>query len=116
AAPGGTDDTAQGPPNSGTRVSAALGTQMTGSATTTGRARYPTDAVVRLRDVARVEMGAQNYNLSCTVDGRPSVGLAIYQLPGTNALSVAELVQRKMEQLKTRFPDGVEYGIPYDTT
>ncbi|HEV7223959.1 MAG TPA: multidrug efflux RND transporter permease subunit [Pirellulales bacterium] len=71
---------------------------------------------VRLRDVARVELGAQNYNLSCTLDGRPSVGLAVFQLPGTNALDVADRVRNKIEQLKQRFPDGVDYQIAYDTT
>jgi multidrug efflux pump len=76
----------------------------------------PSAAIVRLRDVARVELGAQNYNQSCTFDGRPSVGLSIYQLPGTNALDVAERVVKKMEELKTRFPDGVDYKIGYDTT
>src|SRR5262249_37703632 len=71
---------------------------------------------VRLRDVARVELGAQSYIQACSVDGYPSVGLAIYQLPGTNALEVAERVQKKMADLKTRFPDGLDYGIYYDTT
>ena len=59
---------------------------------------------------------AQNYNQSCIFDGRPSVGLSVYQLPGTNALDVAERVQAKMKELKTRFPDGVDYAIAYDTT
>ena len=72
--------------------------------------------MVRLRDVARVEMGAQNYNQSCTFDGHPSVGLSIYQLPGTNALDVAERVQARMKELRSRFPDGVEYSTAYDTT
>jgi multidrug efflux pump len=72
--------------------------------------------LVRLRDVARVELGAQNYNLFCRIDGQPSVGLAIYQLPGTNALDVAEAVRAKMKELAPRFPDGVEYGIYLDTT
>jgi len=76
----------------------------------------PTPAIVRLRDVARVEMGAQNYNQSCTFDGHQSVGLSIYQLPGTNALDVADRVRAKMEELKARFPDGVAYEIAYDTT
>ena len=49
-------------------------------------------------------------------DGHPSVGLSIYQLPGTNALDVADRVREKMEELKTRFPDGVDYDIGYDTT
>jgi multidrug efflux pump len=72
--------------------------------------------IVRLRDVARVELGAQNYNQSCTFDGHQSVGLSIYQLPGTNALDVGDRVRAKMEELKTRFPDGVDYQIAYDTT
>jgi multidrug efflux pump len=76
----------------------------------------PSPGIVRLRDVARVEMGAQNYNQSCTFDGHPSVGLSIYQLPGTNALDVADRVRAKMEELKTRFPDDVDYDIAYDTT
>ena len=58
----------------------------------------------------------QNYNLSCTYDGQPSVGLSVYQLPGTNALDVADRVRAKMEELKYRFPDGVAYEIAYDTT
>ncbi len=76
----------------------------------------PSASIVRLRDVARVEMGAQNYNQSCTFDGNPSVGLTVYQLPDTNALDVADAVRAKMEQLKKRFPDGVDYRIGYDTT
>ena len=79
-------------------------------------AQEPATGIVRLRDVARVELGAQNYNQSCTFDGHPSVGLSIYQLPGTNALDVADRVRDKMEELKTRFPDGVDYDIAYDTT
>jgi multidrug efflux pump len=73
-------------------------------------------SVVRLKDVARVELGAQNYNQSCRFDGKPSVGLSVYQLPGTNALDVADAVRAKMEELKTRFPEGVDYAIGYDTT
>jgi multidrug efflux pump len=72
--------------------------------------------IVRLRDVARLELGAQNYNMSCTFDGKPSVGLSVFQLPGTNALDVADAVRKKMDELKTRFPDGVDYVIGYDTT
>ena len=59
---------------------------------------------------------AQNYNQICTFNGKPSVGLGIYQLPGTNALDVAERVRVKMAELKTRFPDGVDFDIGYDTT
>src|SRR5208337_2123239 len=60
--------------------------------------------------------GPQNYNQSCSFDGHPSVGLSIYQLPGTNALDVAERVQARMKELKSRFPDGVDYSTAYDTT
>jgi multidrug efflux pump len=76
----------------------------------------PAAAIVRLRDVARVEMGAQNYNNACTFDQRPSVGLAIHQLPDTNALDVGDRVRRKMEELQSRFPEGVAYEIAYDIT
>jgi multidrug efflux pump len=76
----------------------------------------PASGLVRLRDVARIELGAQNYNQACIFDGHPSVGLGIYQLPGTNALDVADRVRAKMEELKKHFPDGVEYQIAYDTT
>jgi multidrug efflux pump len=76
----------------------------------------PSVAIVRLKDVARVQMGAQNYNQSCLFDGKPSVGLAVFQLPGTNALDVAERVRAKMSELKTHFPDGLDYAIAYDTT
>jgi len=72
--------------------------------------------VVRLRDVARIELGAQAYDQTCTFDGQPSVALSIYQRPGSNALETARLVRNKMDELRTRFPDGLEYAIVYDTT
>ncbi len=79
---------------------------------------------VRLRDVARLDLGAQNSDLSCTlttrVDGTvkryPSVALAVFALPTANALAVGEGVKAKMEQLKAAFPAGVDYRIAYDTT
>jgi multidrug efflux pump len=73
-------------------------------------------AVVRLRDVARVELGAQQYDQICNLDGKPSVGLAVFQLPGSNALKVADEIKAKMEELKQNFPEGLEYKIVYDTT
>ena len=76
----------------------------------------PNVAVVRLKHISRVEMGALNYNMSCTFDGGPSVGLSVYQLPGTNALDVADRVRDKMKDLKKRFPEGIDYTIAYDTT
>ena len=72
--------------------------------------------IVRLRDVARIELGAQGYDQTCTLDGNPSVAMSIYQRPGSNALDTAELVRSKMEELKTRFPAGLDYAIVYDTT
>ncbi|HVW39480.1 MAG TPA: efflux RND transporter permease subunit [Pirellulales bacterium] len=71
---------------------------------------------VRLRDVAQIELGALVYDQTCTLDGRPSVALSIYQLPGSNALETAQMVRSKMEELRDKFPDGVEYSIVYDTT
>jgi multidrug efflux pump len=76
----------------------------------------PAPQIVRLRDVARVELGAQKYDQTATNDGHQAVALAVYQLPGTNALDVAERVQAKMRELKTRFPAGLDYAINYDTT
>src|SRR5207253_2130245 len=73
-------------------------------------------SIVRLRDVARVELGAQQYDQSATLDGRPSVALSIYQLPGSNALQTAQQVYAKMADLKKRFPEGLDYQIVYDTT
>ena len=72
--------------------------------------------IVRLRDVARVVLGSQQYDQSCTLDGRPSVALNIFQLPGSNALDTAGQVYAKMKELKNRFPDGLDYRIVYDTT
>jgi multidrug efflux pump subunit AcrB len=72
--------------------------------------------IVRLRHVARVELGARQYEQSCTLDGKPSVALSIYQLPGSNALSTARGVYARMDELKTRFPEGLDYRIVYDTT
>jgi multidrug efflux pump subunit AcrB len=72
--------------------------------------------IVRVRDVARYELGAQSYDQTCTLDGQPSVALSIYQLPGSNALQVAQQVRAKMEELKGSFPEDVDYSIVYDTT
>jgi multidrug efflux pump subunit AcrB len=72
--------------------------------------------VVRLRDVARVELGAQGYDQFCTLDKLPTVALSVYQRPGSNALATASAVRNKMEELKLRFPEGLDYKIVYDTT
>ncbi len=72
--------------------------------------------ITRLRDVARTELGALGYDQVCTLDGQPSVALSVYQLPGSNALRTAQQVRAKVEELKSRFPKGVDYSIVYDTT
>jgi multidrug efflux pump subunit AcrB len=72
--------------------------------------------LVRLSDVANIELGAQAYDQSCTFNRQPSVALSIFQLPGSNALEVGKRVRTKMEELKTSFPNGVDYAIVYDTT
>src|SRR5579864_9215796 len=72
--------------------------------------------LVRLRDVARIELGAQGYDQTCTLNRLPSVALSIYQRPGSNALETARRVKSKMEELKKGFPDGLDYAIVYDTT
>jgi multidrug efflux pump subunit AcrB len=73
-------------------------------------------SLLYLKDVAYIELGAQSYDQTCTLDGKPSVALSIYQLPGTNALGVAQRVRERMKQLKDRFPPGIDYAIVYDTT
>ncbi len=72
--------------------------------------------VVRVRDVARVELGAQAYNWSVELDGAPSIAVGIYQLPGANSLKVADGIKRAMNELAGDFPPGLEYTIAYDTT
>jgi len=74
------------------------------------------EGVLRLKDVARVELAAYSYDQTATVDGQPTVALGVFLQSGANALDVAELTRNKLEELKTRFPDGIDYMIPYDTT
>jgi HAE1 family hydrophobic/amphiphilic exporter-1 len=73
-------------------------------------------AVTRVRDVGRVELGAQTYSETFTRDGKPAAGIAISQTPGANALAVANAVRARMGELSKNFPQGITYGIPYDTT
>jgi HAE1 family hydrophobic/amphiphilic exporter-1 len=73
-------------------------------------------SVVRLKDVARIELGAQTYSLVGKLNGKPSAVMAIYQLPGSNAIDAANNVRRLMDQLKGRFPADLEYGVSLDTT
>jgi HAE1 family hydrophobic/amphiphilic exporter-1 len=72
--------------------------------------------LVRLQDVARVELGAQDYVTNSYLNGKPAVALAIFQRPGTNALAAADQIIDTMEQLKGNFPPGVAYQIVYNPT
>jgi multidrug efflux pump len=72
--------------------------------------------LVRLCDVARIELGAQQYDQACRIDGMPSVGLAIFQTPTANMLDTAKGIRKKMEELKQSFPEGLDYQFGYDTT
>jgi multidrug efflux pump len=75
-----------------------------------------TNGVLRLKDVARIELGAQTYNVSSTLDGQPGVALAIFLQTGANALDTANAIKAKLEELKQHFPEGMDYRIPYDTS
>jgi hydrophobe/amphiphile efflux-1 (HAE1) family protein len=75
-----------------------------------------TGAVVRMRDVARVELGALQYSSSAYFAKDPTVVLAIFQMPGSNALALQQSVKDKMEELSKRFPSGIAYAMHYDTT
>ncbi|KKD37101.1 efflux RND transporter permease subunit [Limnoraphis robusta] len=72
--------------------------------------------LVQLRDVGQAELGAENYDTVATFKGQPTVGIGIYQLPGSNALEVADQVKATMAELSKSFPPGLNYEIPYDTT
>jgi hydrophobe/amphiphile efflux-1 (HAE1) family protein len=80
------------------------------------RANPSAGSVVRLRDVARVELGALQYASSGFFGADPTVVLAIYQMPGSNALDLQKNIKNKMEELSKRFPKGIEYAMHYDTT
>ncbi len=72
--------------------------------------------LVRVRDVARVELGAQSYMWFAKLDGAPSIAVAVYPAPGANALNVADGIKAEMDRLAEDFPEGLEYRILYDTT
>ncbi len=76
----------------------------------------PGGGVVRIRDVARVELGAKREDVNNRFNSNPTIGLAIFQLPDSNALETADLVKAKMEELSPDFPEGMRYQIGYDTT
>jgi HAE1 family hydrophobic/amphiphilic exporter-1 len=71
---------------------------------------------VRVKDVARVELGTQTYSQISRINGKPAAVLGLYQLPGSNAIQAVEGIRKLMEELKERFPVGLEYGVSLDTT
>jgi hydrophobic/amphiphilic exporter-1 (mainly G- bacteria), HAE1 family len=73
-------------------------------------------AVTRIRDVGRVELGAQTYGQAFTSNGKPAAGIAVFQAPGANALTVEKEVRAKMVELSRAFPPGMRYDMPFDTT
>jgi HAE1 family hydrophobic/amphiphilic exporter-1 len=76
----------------------------------------PNGGVVRMRDVARMELGSQDYSLSGRINGKPGAIIAVYQLPGSNAVDAARGVRKVMEEAKKRFPQDVDYVVSLDTT
>ncbi len=104
------------------------GTPYTYSVKTKGRLLDPTEfgniilradssgAALRLKDVARIEVGAEDYSVKSTENGKDSIAFAIYLQSGANAIDTATAVKDKMQELANKFPQGVEYKIPFDTT
>ena len=72
--------------------------------------------VTRVRDIARVELAARDYTVNSQLGGKPATAIAIFQLPGSNALATSDAVRKKMAELKQRFPAGLDYTIVYDPT
>ena len=104
------------------------GQEMVYTITTKGRFSTPAEfenvivrsnadgTALRLKDIARVELGAKDYDFIGRVNGKPATLMGIFLQPGANALSVAEEVNATMTTLKARFPKGLDYSVPYDTT
>lgn len=109
------------PPNDG-----SVETQL--SVNTTGRLQTPEEfgevivktsasgAVVRLKDIARIELGASEYALRSLLDNKPAVAIAISQSPGSNSIAISDAVRAEMTSLKREFPEGLDYSIVYDPT
>ncbi|UCE76102.1 MAG: efflux RND transporter permease subunit, partial [Gammaproteobacteria bacterium] len=72
--------------------------------------------ITRLKDVARIDLGAKVYDITSRLNGAPSASIAVYQLPGSNALEVSNQVRAALEEMSAYFPEGLEYSVPYDTT
>lgn len=73
-------------------------------------------SIVQIKDVGYTELGAQNYDVNSNLNGTPAISIAIFQQFGANALQVAEEIKQKLERISKRFPQGIAYSIPYDTT
>ena len=107
---------------------APMGQQLEYTVTAKGRLSTPEEfgniviraggakGTLRLKDVARIELGAQNYDSSTALLGKPVVGIGIFLQSGANALDVAGKVKKRMQELKQSFPAGMDYVTPYDTT
>jgi len=80
------------------------------------RANAANGSVVRLRDVARIELGSLLYSSTTMFGNKPTVVLAVFQAPGSNSLALKQAVEKKMQELSARFPKGIEYNMHYDTT
>ena len=76
----------------------------------------PGGAILRVKDVARIELGAQNYNMKARLNGRPAAVVALYQLPDSNAVDAANKAKSLMEKLKANFPPDMDYVVALDTT
>jgi len=76
----------------------------------------PNGGTVRVRDVARVELGTQDYSLIARLNGKPSAAIAVYQLPGSNAVQTVQGVRKLMVQMKQRFPQDIDYAVSLDQT
>ena len=76
----------------------------------------PNGGTVRVRDVARVELGTQDYSLMSRLNGKPSAAVAVYQLPGSNAVQTVEGVRKLLAQMKQRFPQDMDYTVSLDQT
>ncbi|MBB3965335.1 efflux RND transporter permease subunit [Rhizobium metallidurans] len=106
----------------------ASGEPFTYSVTTQGRLADPeafgdiilrsnsNAATLRLKDVARVELGTKSYAVTSSLNGIPAVPIAVYLQPGANALATMQALSTRLEELKKSFPDGIDYRVPYDTT
>jgi multidrug efflux pump len=110
------------------QIPAAPGQQMNAVIVTRSRLATPEEfgevivrsdgrgATVRVKDIARVELGAQDYSIAARIDGQPTAAVAIRMSPGANALDTAKAVKNRMTELAKYFPKGIDWAVPYDTS